>query len=63
MNKYNPEEIDDDREFWPSLEEMKLELASLQKIFDYNGGRGIELADEIDVLQARIDVLSGEENV
>jgi len=64
MESVDSEEIDDDREFffirgsstWSRFKEMKRELDTLRKIFDYNGGRGIELADEIDELQARIDV-------
>lgn len=58
-------EEEDNGEFWPPgvlarLEEMKGELVVLRSIFDYNGGRGIELADEIDELQARIDELLAE---
>lgn len=35
---------------------MESELADKEKIFEYNGGRGVELADEIDSLRVAIAI-------
>ena len=42
-----------------TLQEMKTKLESLHATLARNGGRGVELAEEIDQLQAEIDVLEG----
>ena len=42
-----------------TLQEMKTKLESLHATLTRNGGRGVELAEEIDQLQAEIDVLEG----
>lgn len=39
------------------LKKARAELHDLQVIFDYQGGRGIELADSIDWLSKRIERL------
>lgn len=40
-----------------TLSELKAERDRLRAIFDYNGGRGVDLAEEIDEIEARIAVL------
>ncbi|HIB00675.1 MAG TPA: hypothetical protein EYO31_01995 [Phycisphaerales bacterium] len=42
-----------------TLQEMKTKLESLHATLTENGGRGVELAEEIDQLQAEVDVLEG----
>lgn len=40
-----------------NLEDLKAERDHLREIFDYEGGRGPELADEIDTIEAQIAVM------
>jgi len=42
-----------------TLQEMKTKLESLHATFAENGGRGVELAEKIDQIQAKVDVLEG----
>lgn len=44
------------------LAEMKAELRDLELIFDAQGGRGVELADQIDALRAEIEELEGNDD-
>jgi len=39
-----------------SLRELRQERDRLRAAFDYNGGRGVDLADEIDKLEAEIEL-------
>jgi hypothetical protein len=52
---YN-EDVDDDEDDAPDgMAGQRKRLAELELIFEYNGGRGVELADEIDALRADIE--------